>query len=292
MPTYTSVTRAHPYRLLGPGNQQSDTGLIYTPPTITQMAVGGTPQSRTTALLEGLGLGSVELHNRSAATISVGIGVRLPNRLWIAGQWDDDAATPFTDDTTDAQDTGTGDFVLEATAPGNNNDGFVIASREPFNWVSIDVGTASAGTDDIARAVRYTNAAGDGWTTLSNFYAQDGAATHLAATGTTAANEYLIVYDVPSDWGQVATGGLSGIPAGYYALNVRATAAPTTTAAVADALAIGRLYFIQEGVTDNSTVFRDYAGKDRRMRFGNGLVAFFGTANAGNHVSADVRVMG
>ncbi len=287
MPSYTSVTRAHPYRLLGPGNQQADTGLLYTPPRIRQSS----PTSTTTVLLEGLGLGSFELQNRAGATISVGIGCRLPNRLWIAGQWDDDAATPYTDDTTDAQDTGTGDFLLEGTAPGNNNDGFVIASLEPFNAVSIDVGTASAGTDDIARAVRYSNSTGDGWTVLSNFYDQTGASTHLAATGTTAANEALIVFDVPSDWGKIAAGGLSGIPAGYYALNVRATAAPTTTAAVADALAICRLYFIQEVVTDNTTVFRDFAGKDRRLRYGNGLVAYFGTANAGNHVSAEVRVM-
>lgn len=286
MSGYNSVTRAHPYRLLGPGNQQNDTGLIYTPPSLRQVQAGGTPQSVVAALLEGLGLGSFELQNRSGSTGVLGIGVRLPNRLWIAGQWDDSETTAFSDDTADAQDTGTGDFALETTTV---NDGFVVACREPFNILSIDVGTASTGTP--VRALRYTNSAGDGWADApANLFIQDGASGNVSITGTTVANEYLIAWDIFSDWGRVATGGLSGIPAGYYAVNVRAPTAPTI-AAVADALAVGRLYHLVEGITDNTAVFRDFAGKDRRMPFGNGLVALFETANVGNRVSAEVRML-
>ena len=284
MPAYSSISRAHPYRLLGT-TPQADTGLIYTPPSVTTNQAGGTQTSRGSALLEGLGLGSFEMQNRSAATIVLGIGVRLPNRLWIAGQWVDAAGTPYTDDTPDAQDVGVGDFALETTTA---DDGFVVASREPFNALSIDVGTASTGSP--VRALRYTDSEGTGWITPANLFIQDGASGNVAVTGTTVANEYLIVWDIFSDWGQVAVGGLSGIPAGYYAINVRATTAPTV-AAVADAIAICRLYHLVEGITDDTTVFRDYAGKDRRMPFGNGLVALFGTANAGNRVAADVRLL-
>ena len=273
-----SITRAHPFRLLGT-TPQATTGNLYTAPSIRQHAPGNT----TTALLEGLNIASFEIQNRSGSTVSTGIGGKLPNRLWIAGQWVDADATPYTDDTTDAQDTGAGDFVLETLT---NSDGFVIASLEPFNAVSLDIGTASDG--GVVRALRYTNSTGDGWINLTNPFIHDGASTTLAVTGTTIANESLIVFDVPTDWGQVATGGLSGIPAGYYALNVRATTAPTT-AAIADSLAICRLYFLQEGVTDNTTVFRDYAGKVRRMPFCTGLVALFGTADPQNHVTAEVE---
>ena len=281
-----SIEVSYPYRLRGPSLQQSDTGVLWL-----------TPQMRSQGFLErlnGMALRSFALQNRSGTTGVHGIGVRIPNRFWIAGQWVDAAGTPYTDDTVDAQDLGAADFPLETTT---NSDGYVVASRVPFNAVSIDVGTASA-TGSPVRAVRYSNTAGDGWTAMTNLYIQDGAASHLAATGTTAANEALVVFNPPADWGKIAAAGLSGIPGGYYAINVRATTAPTGTAAVADAIEICRLYEILEGIAHLATHHGDYTGEEMLMAwdvtegyYGDALVALFETANAGNRVTARVRAI-
>lgn len=275
---YNSVDTAQSFKLRGTYQGTND-GLLFTPPSLSQRAVGGTPQSRSTALLEGLALGYVSLHNRSGSTIAMGFGVRLPNRLWIAGQWDDSEATAFTDDTTDAQDAGASDFALETANVAS--DGFVIASSVKFNALSINPGTSSAG--GVVRVARYTNLAGDGWTNFSNLYQHDAATANY-----TAGSESVLVFPDQVDWGVTQSGGLSGIPAGYYAVNVRATT-PPTTAGLATALEVLKLYMLNEGVADNGTLERPEA-VPLRMPSGDGLVAFFGTASDGNRVLAQVRV--
>lgn len=287
--SFTTIEMATPYRLRGPGNQQNNTALLWQPPSYRVNQAGGSP-STTTLRQPGVSLGFFALHNRSGTTGVHGLGVRIPNHLWIAGQWDDDGATPFSDDTIDAQDEGATDFALETTTA---NDGYVIASRVLFNAISIDIGTASVGVP--VRALRYTNTAGSGWTTFANLLIQDGAAAVYPLTGTTAANESLVVWNPPQDWGKTQTAGLSGIPREYYAVNMRATTA-STTAGVADALSIYRLFFLTEGVADNGTLSQDFGAKDVVMAvdpvegvYGDALVALFETANAGNIVRALVR---
>lgn len=289
---FTSVDVAYPYRLRGAGNQQNDLGLIWQPPSYAVNARGPVAQANVAARTPGAGIGYFSLHNRSGSAAVLGLGVRVPNYLWIAGQWVDAAGTPFTDDTVDAQDADANDFALETTT---NNDGFVVASRVPFNAISIDVGTASVDAVSVARAVRYSDPEGDGWIDFANLFIQDGAATNLAATGTTDANEALIVWATPANWGKTQASGLSGIPGGYYAVNVRATDAPTT-AALADSLSIYRLYFLTEAVADNGTLEVDLGSKDFPMgvdsvegAYGDALVALFGTANNQNRVSVMVR---
>src|SRR3989337_82114 len=65
-----------------------------------------------------------------------------------------------------------------------NNDGYVVASRERFNCVTLNVSTASADATNPTRAVRYSDSAGTGWTnfTATDFYASDG----TGAAGDTA----------------------------------------------------------------------------------------------------------
>lgn len=280
--SYHTIDVAYPYRLRGPGNQQNNTDLLWALPTSRD---GGTG----TPYLQSLGLGYFGIHNRSGGSIIAGVGVRIPNGLWIAGQWVDIAGTPFTDDTADAQDIGATDFALETTT---NDDGFVVASRVPFNAISIDIGTASAGAGDPVRAVRYSNTAGDGWTNFANLLIQDGAAADLALTGTTIANEALIVWNVPLDWGQIQAAGLSGITGGYYAINVRATTAPVTTAAVADSLSIYRIYFLVEDLIDNKLYEWGTNDVEWHMPNGDALVALFSTANNQNMVRVAARVRG
>ena len=273
------VDAAYPYRLRGT-NQQTNTGLLWTPPSYRVNQSGGAPAT-STLLCQGLALGSFSLHNRSGGSIIAGIGVRIPNRYWIAGQWDDDGATPFSDDTADAQSTAASDFALETTT---NNDGYVIASRVPFNAISWNIGTASVGGAPV-RAVRYSNAAGSGWTDFANLFVQD------ADTGQYTTGEQILVVSAPVDWGQTQAGGLSGIPAGLYAMNVRATTAPTTTAGIGTSLEIFRLYLLTEAIADNGS--REWTPTNGAMKMppeGDALVALFsGTANNQNRATASVR---
>jgi len=280
---FTAVEVGYPYRLRGPGNSQNNEGLIYRP-----RAIG-------TQRIPGIELGFFSMQNRAGSTqAAVGLGVRLPNRLWIAGQWVD-ATTTFTDDTVAAQDDTATDFPLETTTA---SDGFVVASPVPFNALSIDVGTASVDAVSVARAVRYTNAAGSGWTDFANLFIQDGAATNLPATATTVANEYIIAWAPPTDWGRTQAAGLNGIPGGRYAINVRATDAPTT-AAVADAMSVYRLFFMTEVLLDNAVFVEDFGAKSVVMAldpntpgegiYGDALVALFNVASMGNRVTALVR---
>ena len=284
---YNTIEVAYPFRLRGPGNQQNNDSLLWPPPTYLTTGRGDRPPVPTTTYSQGIALGYFSLHNRSGGTLAAaGIGVRIPNYLWIAGQWDDDGATPFTADTTDAQGVGATDFELETTTA---NDGYVVASRVPFNAISIDVGTAS-GTNSPTRALRYTNPAGDGWIDFANLFVQTGAAAALSVTGTTIANEALVVWDVPLNWGVTAAAGLSGIARDYYAVNMRATTAPDVTAAVADSLSIYRIFMLTEIIGDNGTLSQDFAGKDFRFPVeGDALVALFDTANNQNRVIAQVK---
>ena len=281
---YNLVEVSYPYRFRGPSAVTADQVQMWPVPTYkTDLRPGSGPPS-TGQSVQGLALGYFSMHARTAASAVMGLGVRIPNQYWIAGQWTD--ATPtFADDTVDAQSTTAADFPLEVLL--TNNDGYVVASRVPFNVVSLDIGTADTGT--VVRAARYSNSAGTGWTNIVNPYVLTGAATNFVATATTAANEALVVFDVPVDWGKTAVGGLSGIPVGYYALNVRATTAPTT-AAVDDSLMIARAYFLTEGIGDNGTLSQDFGAKDVMMEpVGDALFALFDTVNDGNRATALVR---
>ena len=276
---WNTIDAAYPYRLRGT-QQQTDNGLLWTPPSYRVNQAGGAPTTAT-LLSQGLALGYVNLHNRSGGAAVLGIGVRIPNRYWVAGQWTDAAGTPFADDTPDAQSTTASDFPLETLT---GSDGYVIASRVPFNAISLNVGTASVDGSPV-RAVRYSNTAGDGWTDFANLFVQD------AATGQYSTGEQVAVWSPPTDWGRTQSGGLSGIPAGLYAVNVRATTAPTTTAGSATSMEIARLYLLTEAIADNGSLERAPAvGEIKMIPEGDALVALFsGTVNNQNTLTALVR---
>lgn len=278
---YTLVEARQAVRLRGNDNQQTNTGILFQPAipgstfgsregALTGAPGGGTGES----IRYGIGLGGFELFNSSAGTITVALGVRLNNGVWRAGQWVDAAATPYTDDTIDAQDAAGADFALNTTT---NNDGFVVHSSYPFNAIGIDVVTAG---DASTNALRYSNAAGTGWSAMSTLYLSES----VDATG-----ERIWFWPTPPDWGRTAVNGLSGIPSGRYAVNFRSTTAPAATVAVADALEIYRFYFIREGVADATAWQWAPGSMEFQMVPGDGLVAFFGTANDLNHVTALVR---
>ena len=280
--SFVTVDTATPYRLRGLF-QQTDQGLLWTPPSVRVNQAGGDPPASTTRqLLEGFSIAYAGLQNRSGSTVVVAVGGRLPNCYWGAGQWVDAAATPFTDDTTDAQSVATGDFPLETLVA---NDGFVVHSPYKFNAISILCSTASIGAV-VVRALSYTNFAGTGWATPTNLLVQDAAATNYVVS-TTNATEQLVVWSDFADWSPTVDAGLSGIPGGRYAVRIQATT-PPTTAGVATCLGVCQLRLGTEGLTDNNTW--EYSPNRPMLRFPqcDGLVALFDTANPGNRLTAHI----
>ena len=262
-----------PTILQGDGNSQTATNIL----KLNPLQGGGSNSGVTSVRSEGMALGYFRLTNRAAGAANVGIGVRIPNHYWSAGQWVD-ATTTYTDDTTDAQDVGTSDFALETTTV---NDGFMIASQVQFNAMLIDIGTASVDAVSVARAARYSNAAGTGWSTLTTLVHTAAAVNYSTST------ETVIAWNVPTDWGVHVSGLGTGTPVGQYLVNVRATDAPTT-AGIANSITLYRIYFI-ESVSADASLELNLSPSELWMPYGDALVAFFATADAENSVRALVR---
>lgn len=170
-------------------------------------------------------LREARLINRSASAAWCGIGGRFPVALWLAGQMS--AAGAYTDDTTDAQDAGAGDFALDVQS--TNNAGFALFSLVPFNIVSIVTSQAGSGGTP-AWDLRYTKAGGS-WGTITNAY--------VMPDFSGAPGEYLIWFESPTDWAVSEAGHGTNVPTGYYGINVRATTAPTAAASLATLITLG-----------------------------------------------------
>ena len=256
--------------------QQTTTGLLWQPPSWKHRTIGTNRVVSDFTSQEGIRLHKFELTNRAAASINLGIGFRIANRFWIGGAW---TTAAFVIDTTDYQDAGTSDFILEAAA--TNDDGFVIACPFKFDWVSLKVGTAGVdGAGAADHAVTYSNVAGTGWTALGSSATFTDQFTTTNTTYSTGALEF--VWSPPMDWGKVTS--LSVIPAGYYALKIAATTAVDTTAALGSVCEIGVMPFVQEGLADNGI----YSGEvNYTCHEADALVAYFSTAAAGNQVYAE-----
>lgn len=295
---FESVEVGHPFRLVGQ-EPQADGGLIWQPPSYRATSRGQTSISHPVLRIPGCAIGYFSIHNRSSAAAVLGLGVRIPNHLWRAGSWTN-ATTTYADDTTDAQtiDSGTPKFPLETTS---NSDGHIIFSRVPFNAISYRIGTASVVGTSMTHAFAYSDPEGDAWTANTNTFVTDFITTALAAT-TTNATEALHVFDVPTDWGRTTPAGAAtlatGAPVGYYGYRIIADDAPDTTAAVADSLAIFRLFFLTEAVADNGTMSQDFGAKDFVMAvdpntgelYGDALVALCSVVTAPqNRVVVQVR---
>ena len=201
-------------------------------------------------------IGSVSIQNRTSATAVVGVGGRLPISMWEAGQWDESdyaAGTVATDDTTDAQDAGVGDFVIDVV--GTNSDGFYIASSVPFNIVSLVLSQASSANAVYAAYYSKTTTAtgfGNNYTTFTN--------TLVAPSFGTG--EQLLWWNIPTDWVPTDSGtvivnrhGL-GIPVDKYVIVVKSTTAPDSTAGLASLIMLGRMYYSTAVVATDKTFLR------------------------------------
>ena len=86
----------------------------------------------------GLRIQSFHMQNRAGAAITMGIGFRYSNRIWSAGEYDDSATNQLIANANYQSRTATSLIVGSLV-----NDGIVIFSRKKFNWVSLNVTTAS-----------------------------------------------------------------------------------------------------------------------------------------------------
>lgn len=234
---------------------------------------------RTAATGAGIAVKHAILENDSASTVLMGIGARLANAKWIAGQWAT-ATSAFTDDTTDAQDAGASDVALQTTTA---NDGHIIACLEKFTAVVYDVGTAavdSGGAGGVTGEWTYWN--GAAWSAL----------TTLAVSGTSrfyVAGRNEVLFAAPTDWATATSTEITGLNAGsWYAIRYRATAEPDTTAALATTIQVwDALRVVRGQIAANTTEVLINASDEGVLvaGAGEGLVVCTTTADADNFVS-------
>lgn len=220
---------------------------------------------------------SATVNNRSGGAIIAGLGFKISDTRWSAGQWDDSGNPEFIDDTTDAQDSGADDFALTTLT---DDDGFAVQSLDKFGIVGVTVTTAA---NDGTFAYTYWN--GSSYATL----------TLIETPDWTSTGEKTIAFAPPVDWavnsGQAVTDGLT---AGYYSIRVIATTAPTVTAALASLLWVARLYDYKEDVSDNAVlnIIPEDANRGIVLQGGESIVPYFGTANANNSISVRYTIRG
>lgn len=217
-------------------------------PTVTTRAlfVGPSMSSHINTVVARYAMGYGRVQNRSGVTAAAGFAARFARAFWVAGQVT--ATGAFTDDTTAAQDTTANDFALTAGADA----GFLVAAREPFTLLAIDVGTAEAGTPTWV--VEYSQAGGT-WGTLTN----------LLSAPSFAAGEQLIWWVMPPDWGGLEAGHGAGVPVGLYGIRIRSTIAPTTLP-IADSLSVFEAVHAREGLQDNTVYEFNLSRSEHKFR--------------------------
>ncbi len=229
--------------------QQTDTGLLH----LNSLVSGGLSSDTTPfdrRRVQGYQLNYMRYQSANAAN-GCAIGVRIPNWLWTAGSWID-GTTTFTDDTTDWQDTGTGDFILSTTS--TNDSGFIVFCSVKFNLITINVGTASSGTSQTA-VLTYSSGAGT-WSAMptASFLAPFTGAATFYPTG-----ENIIYFKEPALWGKTTGAEGTGVPSGMYAIKVACTTAATTSGGVGNAAEVWRMYMPSQIKNDGTGLLADGA---------------------------------
>jgi len=245
-------------------------------------------------------LSEFSVHNRTGGDAIVGIGGRIDADLWRFYTWTDanyTAGTVLTDDTTDAQDSGTGDVNLDTVS--TNNDGFAIGCDMPFNIVSLMVSQEST-TTTVWQVYYSIASAGTGFssnfTEITNLYV----APVLSSTG-----ENLIWFEPPTDWYQVKSdtaivnrhGRSDRTVLGYtappqYMLVVKATTAPDTQRGQMTLATLGRMYFSTAGVTD-SGILTNIGGSELHLPAGcDAVAAAISVSGQQNRVDIKYRYSG
>lgn len=210
-----------------------------------------------------LHLVSAKLTNNSGGAIDMGI-FRLFKQSDLYNIITTVGAGPTITDVTASINSGTATTLVTTT----NNDGFYVGANEMFGFVGLTVSQADGGGSTYT--VKYWNGA---WTTLTNF-----ATFSLGSTGT-----QLLVFAPPVDW---AKGG-TGLSASQFNIQVLATTAGATAVKVTAAWVAQMLDYAQ-AVADKASFTWGVVpiGLELHWNSGEGLLPYFGTANAKNMVVA------
>lgn len=294
---YTLVKKNQDVALRGAAQQQTTKilrSMLYENPTpATLSGYGGA--TTAPALVQGdrnpqtgMQLAAWEIHNRSSAAMSVGIGFRWANRFWQTYDWDD--GTTATRETGYQSRTATTLFG-NITTPANE-DGLLIVAEEPFDWVSVNVTTASADATNPAADIDYWGPSNAWITNTTNMALVDSMTVSGAELGT---GEALLCWYPPHDWSPVQAGDTLdvtyGIEPGKYALLWRWGTIPDATDPVFTGIEIGSMIFSGEELADNGlweNEVTDY--QDLRA---DGVVALIETLTAvGSMIAFQVKAAG
>jgi hypothetical protein len=175
------------------------------------------------------------------------------------------ADTPdFTDQTSTIQDGSTVTLYTTTT-----NDGFLIQSPRRFNLIGFSVTQAESGSP--VYTYQYYN--GTAYATLTTI--------KVSASYTVA--DHVIAFAAPQDWAVGTTAAVGGSTS-LYSILMKASTAPGT-AVQANAMWVSAFLNFTEGVADNGKVVcTAAAGENFTLQSTEGVVPFFGTANAANTV--------
>lgn len=259
-------------------------------PTGMSEQFGGTSLPVVTRPGTGLRLSMWELHNRSGGAITVGIGFRWKPEMCVIGDHDANGTPTFARQTDYKSRTAR---VWAADFAEANGDSLMFFSKRKWDWLSLNVTTASTG--NLTTTVDYTTIVGDvnptnAWTSVSADAALRDDLTITAANYATG--EDVFCWNPPSDWAKTTQfAGLgSGIPDGYYGFRLIFDSVAGTLDPGWTGMEMGSMIYSGEELVDNGLFeneIGDYVDLD-----GDGVVAFFETANAGNMVRFNVSNAG
>lgn len=268
-----NISATYPNILRTASQVQTNTGLLWTPP---MLRLGQDPPTP----MPGIRIRSFTLQNLAAAS-PVGIGWRFVNYVWTAGRYD---GTTYTDAKSGLQSrTST---AVQVT--GADQTGFVILSRQKFGWVSANFTTAetdAGGATVPDHAVQYSAVSG-AWTTYAAGLEDDFTQTN-AVWSATIKN---FVWLPSATW--VPTDTHTDLPTDYYALRfTSAHREASDVAAAVTGIEIGGFADLVSSLAQNGIYEEDPRMVETTYfsPWGNGVVAYFGTADAGNLVTAQAE---
>jgi len=223
-----------------------------------------------------LAVGNITLLNRSGGTVATGMAVRYKVGTWHAGQVS--AAEAYTDDTTDAQNATTGDFVMHDRT--DSGSGFLVGAAEPFDILGI---VQSAAGDQTAptKIIEYWN--GSAWVDIvATLLINDT----LIGSGT---GEKVLWWPLPPNWA-VGGSGSGPIHQGRYNLRIRHTHSGAGTAnPVASQLFVGRTLVTVPSLGNNAIASQAQDYVLRGPSSGEALFPVFSVASALNTISVAFR---
>lgn len=274
------INNTQAFVLRAAGTHNLDNGLLAVPPAYSHgVYQGSTGNVLSRAQRNGIRLLRFEMMQSGAAGAG-GIGFRLDDTYL-------KIATLAADDVT-MTDISAAVKARTATAVqvvGADQTGFVIGYPEKFGWVSVDFTTAE--TDDDSggendHAVQYSQN-GTTWTTSTAGSSYTDTMSTTNAVWTAIARN--LVWAAPADWMPNDGTLLGGVWKGLYLM--RFTTAQKEAADVAakiSGLEVGVLEQVksiaQNGIYENEQ-------SSFHHRLADGVVAYFGTADAGNRVYAE-----